>query len=534
MLPAQRPTPEDLARASAMARTLSGISDGGSPGPALDFAPSWSSSPPPLRKHPATVPPPPSTPVQIGPFTPLWRQLAMIASGALDPLDPIRQYTERARTHNDRVGAFLSIAPPPSREPVAGRLRGAAVAVKDIFETAGIRTTAGSRQLANNIPASDAQAWALLVAEGAQLVGKTSTHEFAAGTTNENESFGPVHNPWDPERVSGGSSGGSAAAVAAGLAACALGSDTAGSIRIPAACCGVVGLKPTYGRVSRAGVIPLSWTLDHVGPISRTVRDAGLLLSALAGADPHDPSTLGQPPLRIDGLGLPPGDGLIGLRIGVPMGWLSERTVGGTGSGDVPTDPEIAACLDEVLATCRDLGAQVRVVDLGPAEDAARCNRVIAFAESTAYHQHWLEHSPQLYGEKVYRRLLAGRFIPAVDYLQAQRLRAAIAARHMAALDPTSGVDFFALPTLPIVAPPIGASDDQAGALVRFCAPFNVTGLPAITIPACFSAAGLPIGLQLVARPWDEEGLLAVAAALEEALGHARALEDGRRRPRLG
>ncbi len=462
----------------------------------------------------------------IGPFSSLESQLTAVRTGQTSSRNIAQMYRRRIQALNERCNAYLFVAGEPT-ESGTGPLAGAAVAVKDIFDTTGIVTTAGSRQRTGWTAERDATAWARLKNAGAMLLGKTNTHEFAAGTTNENEAFGPVHNPWAPDRISGGSSGGSAAAIAAGLAAGALGSDTAGSIRIPAACCGVVGYKPTYGRVSRAGVVPLSWSLDHVGPLARTVRDAALLLGVMAGPDPEDPSTLDATPLPLDA-GLPRASGLAGMRFAVPRSWLQETSVGGTGLGSVPIDPEVMTRFDEVLRQCCDLGATVTDVDLGSAEGAVGINRVIAFPESAAYHAPHLANSPELYGAAVYRRLLAGRYISAEQYLQALRFRGLLVRRFIAGME---AFDALLTPTLPILPPPLGAPSSLAAALLRFCAPFNVTGLPAISIPVGFSKAGLPIGLQLVGRPWDDGTLLSIAASVEESVGVSQEIEIGKRRP---
>ena len=437
------------------------------------------------------------------------------------PAEIAARYRARIASAPD-LGAFLTVCPPdhPQGRPhpdalPRGPLWGACLAVKDIIETAGWLTTGGSAQRANHTPSQDAVCWARLRSAGALCLGKTNTHEFAAGSTSENEHFGPVRNPRDLSRVAGGSSGGSAAAVAAGLAAAALGTDTGGSVRIPAACCGVVGFKPTYGRVPRQGVFPLSWTLDHVGPIAATVPDAALLFGALA--DP--PSAQGRASLAA-----PPGPALRvswrGLRIGVPYAWLEEAGDSAPVTGGLATAASVRDSFGRALECARALGATVVPVDLGSADAATAVNRLIALPESAAWHAPHLWISPERYGRRVRTRLLAGRLVGAEAYLQAQRLRALLCRRYAAALRPPHGVQLIATPTLPTIAPPLGAPPAHGLALLRFCAPFNVVGWPAITLPCGRSPEGLPIGLQLASAPWADEALLAVAAELEAALAN--------------
>jgi len=454
--------------------------------------------------------------------------LAAAAAGA-DPRDTAAAYRARIEARNAALNAFLTVCPPehaqalPRPAQVPAPLLGACIAVKDIIETDGLRTTGGSAQREGHVPSRDAGCWARLRAAGALCLGKTNTHEFAAGTTNENERFGPARNPHDPARITGGSSGGSAAAVAAGLASAALGSDTGGSIRIPAACCGVVGLKPTYGRVSRTGVFALSWSLDHVGPLAGTVRDAALLFSAMAGPEPGDPSTLRRPaPPAAPGLGLPRADGLRGVRIGVPWSWLEEAGPAAAATGGVPTAPVVRAAFLHALEACRALGAAVVPVDLGSADFATAVNRLIALPESAAWHAPHLRSTPERYGRQVRGRLLAGIYVSAEAYLQAQRLRGLLGRLYAAVLSGPRGVHLVATPTLPTTPPLIGAPAAEGLALLRFCAPFNVVGWPALSLPCGRTPEGLPVGLQLAAAPFAEGELLAAAATLEEFLAQRR------------
>jgi aspartyl-tRNA(Asn)/glutamyl-tRNA(Gln) amidotransferase subunit A len=384
-----------------------------------------------------------------------------------------------------------------------GPLHGIPVAVKDIVETAGLRTTGGSRLRAEHVPARDAFVVHRLRQAGAVIVGKANTHEFAAGGTGENPHYGSARNPWDPERVAGGSSSGSAVAVAAGLALGAVGTDTGGSIRIPAACCGVVGLKPTYGRVSRAGVFPLAWSLDHVGPMAGSVGDAAALLGVMAGADPEDPASA---PWPVPDFGARLGEtaSLRGLRLGIPRGW--------TAAG---VQPGVRAAFEGALRALQSLGAELREVDLPEPDALAPVNRAIAFAEGTAYHWADLQQHPELYGADVRARKEAGRLVTGVQYLQAQRLRAQLCRQVGAIL---REVDALATPTLPVVAPRFGEATGYGADLIRFTAFVNLLGLPAVSVP-CGLADGLPAGLQLVGRAFREADLLRVAGAYEQARG---------------
>lgn len=395
-----------------------------------------------------------------------------------------------------------------------GPLCGVPIALKDLYETAGVRTTGGSRVLADHVPRRDATAWARLRAAGAVLLGKTGTHEFAFGPTNNNPHYGPVRNPWHPDHIPGGSSGGSGAAVAAGAAYLGMGTDTGGSIRIPAAACGTVGLKATYGRVSRYGVLPLSWSLDHAGPLTRTVRDAALVLQVLAGPDPLDHTALAVPPDGFVAAVEAAAAGLKGLRVGIDAAWLTDRI-----------DSGVAAAVQAALRTLRDLGAEVVEVELPPPDTMMLVNRLIALGEAGAYHAGHLQNRAREYGEDVRARVELGQFLLARDYLVGQRLRGELARTVSTVFQQ---VDLIASPALPVPAPLIGqttldwgsSQETVAEALIRMTAPFNVTGHPAISVPCGLTPAGLPAGLQLAGRPLDEATVLRAAAAYEAAAAH--------------
>lgn len=399
-----------------------------------------------------------------------------------------------------------------------GPLFGVPVALKDVIDVAGVRTTAGSRLLADHVATRDAAVTRRLEAAGAILVGKTATHEFAFGATTDTPFHGPVHNPWDLGHSAGGSSGGSGAAVGAGIVPVALGTDTGGSIRIPAAACGVVGLKPTYGRVSRYGIVPLSWSLDHPGPLAGTVADSAAVLEAIAGPDPDDPAAAAVPAgAFLEAARAGAAGDLNGVRVGVLAAWARDR---------VHREVEIAFA--RAVETLAQLGAAVDEVpeaDFPPAGALTLINRILALAEGGAYHAWRLERHAGQYSREVRLRFELGQFLLARDYLLAQRLRTEIC-RRVATL--MARFDVLVAPTLPVPAPrlgqavwhPEGAEPEAiAEALVRLNAPFNVTGQPVLSVPVGVGASGLPLAMQIAGRPWDEATVLRVGAAYEQARG---------------
>ncbi len=376
------------------------------------------------------------------------------------------------------------------RAGAGGALLGIPLAIKDLFATRGVRTTAGSRILRAWVPSKDSEAVSRLRQAGAVLPGKTNLHEFAYGVTNSNPWWGVARNPKDPTRIPGGSSGGSAIAVVAGMCAGALGSDTGGSIRIPAALCGCVGLKPTYGSIPLDGVVPLGWSLDHAGPLTRTVDDAALLWQVLSGQPARR-----RPALR-------------DLRLGVMEGSIFSSV-----------QPAVAKAVDAAVGHLRRAGMRTRMLEIPEMAWAEAIQLVTLRAEASTFHARWLRSRPRSYGEDVRVRLQLGALISAADYVLAQRGRARLREALRRAF---TGVDVLAMPTTPIVAPKIGErrvrwrsrEEPVDAALVRLTLPFNLTGLPALSVP-CPESSGLPVGLQLVA-PWGEEGrLLAVGRALE-------------------
>ncbi len=385
-----------------------------------------------------------------------------------------------------------------------GPLHGIPIAVKDLFSTKGVRTTGGSKLFEDRVPDHDATVVEWLRAGGAVLVGKTGMHELAYGITSSNPHFGAVRNPWDRDRIPGGSSGGSAAAVAAGMVSMAMGSDTGGSIRIPAAYCGVVGLKPTYGRVSRFGAMPLGFSLDHMGPLTRSVRDAGAVLNGIAGYDVRD-ETSSRRPVENYVPDIEPS--IRGLRIGLPENFYFERL-----------DPDVDAAVRAAFGMAESHGAQIvplRVPDVAAINTVAR---VILMAEASALLEPHLEKRDQI-GPDVLALLDQGRLLPATDYVNAQRLRRAMQ-REFA--DLWSRVDCLFTPTTPITAPRIGETtvgvgaenEDVRLATTRLVRAINALGLPAVSIPCGADRRGLPIGLQIVGPPFAEALILRVAQAL--------------------
>lgn len=464
---------------------------------------------------------------------------AAVRSRQISPVELTRAVLDRLAASQPALNAFVTImadqAMAQAREREAallrgeelGPLHGVPVAVKDLYETAGVRTTAGSQILAGYVPDRDATTVRRLLAAGAVLVGKTATHEFAFGPTTDSPYLGPTRNPWNLEHVPAGSSGGSGAAVAAGLVPLALGTDTGGSIRMPAAACGVVGLKPSYGRVSKYGVLPLSWSLDHAGPMAATVVDAAMALAVLAGPDELDPTALPVPAedyvaaARAGEQAAAGGQGLAGVRLGVPPEWL-----------ETPLDPEVRKAFAAAVETFRSLGAEVTEATLPPADVMTFVNRLITLGEAGAYHAPFLAREADRYAPDVRGRLELAQYILARDYLTGQRLRAELS-RQMAQV--MQRFDAILVLTLPIPAPrigqgiweyPDGSRETVQEALIRFTAPFSVSGQPALSVPCGFTSGGLPIGLQIVGKPFAEATVLHLGAAYTSAIA-----DTLRRRP---
>jgi aspartyl-tRNA(Asn)/glutamyl-tRNA(Gln) amidotransferase subunit A len=442
---------------------------------------------------------------------------AAIAARTLSPVELTQALLQRIQRLDPKLNAFIQLdadaaltaARAAEAEIMAGRPRGALhgvpVGIKDIIDVAGLPTTCHSKILQGSIARADAVCVAKLRQAGAIVLGKLATHEFAIGGPSFDLPWPPARNPWNPDHHPGGSSSGSGAGVAAGLFPMALGSDTGGSVRNPASCCGIVGLKPTYGLVSRRGVFPLSFTLDHVGPMTRTVADNALMLDAIAGHDPLDPGSAASVPGRY---GARLERGVRGLRVGFVRHFHET---------DQPADPEVAAALAEVARSLQREGAELRDVTL-PSLGAFRdVNRIILQSEAWAIHAPWLRERPGDYGQLARRRLLAGAFMSAGDYVAAQRLRTDMIARVeetlrdvdvllcASSMDPACRID--------------NPADVERTYPRQARAPFNVTGHPAIAMMAGLARNGLPLSVQIVGRNFDEATLYQVARAWERMAG---------------
>ena len=455
---------------------------------------------------------------------------ARIRARDLSPLELTEAYLHRIELLNTRINAYITVtsnralddarraADEVAAGTIRGPLHGIPIALKDLYATAGIRTTAGSKILADWVPEQDSTVARRLREAGAVLLGKTNTHEFARGGTTNNPHYGATRNPWKLDCIPGGSSGGSAAAMAAGLAAGTLGTDTAGSVRIPAAFCGVVGLMPTYGRVSKAGVVPLSFIYDHPGPITGTVEDAALMLGVLAGYDPDDCSTV---PMPVEDYTAHLGDGIRGLRIGVPRDWFFDRL-----------DDEVRAAVEAALAALRDLGGLVHDVTLPDIGKVVQDRRIVTTTEFQQYHAPAFAQRPQDFGADLRVSLEEA---PASGPAVMAALRTVYAGAE-AMRRTLEEVDVLVTPTTAIPAPLIGAETARYGdgeesmltALIRLTSPFNGAHLPALSVPCGYSAAGLPIGLQIAGRPFDEATVLRAGYAYEQATAWHR------RRPLAG
>jgi len=429
----------------------------------------------------------------------------------LSPVEVTRALLARIEKLDPALHAFVTLTPDRAladaraaeealRRGDERPLLGIPVGHKDIYLTRGIRTTGGSALFADWVPDSDSTVGRRWQDAGTVLLGKLITHEFAFGLQFPGHRFQPARNPWNLEHIPGGSSSGSGAALAAGLLHGATGSDTGGSIRGPAAFCGITGLKPTYGRVSRAGVMTLSWTLDHTGPMARTVEDCAYLLQAIAGHDAADPACSTRP--VDDYVGALDGS-VRGLRIGVPRNYFFE---------DADTDNVRA--FEDALGTLRKLGADVRDLQI-PAFNLSRSFMLIMLPEAFAYHEQDLRLHPELYGEMLRERLLTGALVAGPEYVQAQRVRMQICAD---VAEVMKTVDVLATPTTPKTAPTFKTMYDPELAFPRTnMPPFNLTGQPTLALPCGLSASGLPLSLQLSGRAFEEATVLRLGHAYQRA-----------------
>jgi aspartyl-tRNA(Asn)/glutamyl-tRNA(Gln) amidotransferase subunit A len=385
-----------------------------------------------------------------------------------------------------------------------GPLHGIPIALKDLYMTQGIRTTCHSAVLKNWVPDNDATAATKLREAGAILLGKVGLHEFAFGGPSVDAPFPAVRNPWNTAHIPGGSSSGSGAALAAGLCYGSLGSDTGGSIRTPSSHCGVVGIKPTYGRVSRYGVIPLSWSLDHAGPMARSVEDCAILLQAIAGYDAKDPASAKA---AVPDFSSSLRQGIKGMRIGVPRAdWFNEN---------LGTDAEMEALFNQALKTLEELGAVIIEIDGKPFSTARKANQTILVCEAYAYHEKRLREAREKFGSSVRRRMLEGAFLSAADYVTAQRARSVLNGQIRQNF---SRVDVFATPSAPRPPDAFATMDpNEQNLRPSFTNPFNLTGLPAISVPCGFTDGKLPVGLQIAAPSFEEVLLFRVAHTYEQA-----------------
>jgi len=450
---------------------------------------------------------------------------AAIAAGTLSPVALTEAALARIAALDPKLNAFITITADRARRAAAaaeaeikagkrrGPLHGIPYALKDIYNVAGVRTTAHSKLLIDNVPSEDATSTAKLEAAGMVLLGKLSTHEFARGGPTDALPFPNAKNPWNTAHFAGGSSSGSGVAVAAGMVGLAMGSDTAGSIRLPATFCGIVGLKPTYGVISRRGVVPLSFTLDHAGPLTRSVEDCALAMQALAGHDPGDPGSAREAvPDYIANLR----KGVAGLTIGRARAYDEEAGV----------NAEVMAALDAAAAQWQALGARIIDVTLPSKRRMDAATQTILLAEGFAIHGEWLRTRPQDYGRVTRERLMMGAFVSGADYVQAQRLRRMLTAEVDAVL---AGCDAILCAGNPTTAPRLVDVDEGPFRKSHpITGPFNASGHPALALPCGFGASGLPLGLQLVGRNYGEAMLFRIAHAYEAAAGWLA------RRPDLG
>ncbi len=442
---------------------------------------------------------------------------ALVRDQRVSPLELTEACLARIESVEPRLNAFITVTADVARaqareagnEIAAGRYRGPLhgipVAVKDLFATKGIRTTAGSRILADWIPLEDATVVRMLREAGAVLLGKLGLHEFAYGVSSVNPHFGDVHNPWDTTKIPGGSSGGSAVAVVAGEAYAALGSDTGGSIRIPASLCGCVGLKPTFGRASLFGAVPLAWSLDHPGPLARTVRDVAVAIAAIAGHDPRDPISADRPvPDFLAGIDAGPRK----LRVGVPTDHVWDEC-----------DPAIAGAVRAAIEALARAGAEVREVRWPRAAEYARASSAVLGVEARAYHEGTFPGRSAEYGPLIRARLASQGDVDAETYARSMKLL--VEARAGAADRDLDGVDVLAMPTVPSRPWTIEEAKEipRPSEWTRITKIFDLTGQPAISIPCGLDPDGLPIGLQFAARMWDEAAVLRAARAYEVVRG---------------
>ena len=443
----------------------------------------------------------------------------LIKRRELSPVEVVEATLARVAEVDPILRAYISVFDDQARQVARaaemlimaghdlGPLHGVPIALKDNVATQGQRTTAGSKILADWVPAHDATVASRLRRAGAVFIGKLNMHEFAWGGTSDNPHYGAVRNPWNTDRFPAGSSGGSGAAVAARACYGAIGTDTGGSIRLPAAINGIVGLRPTYGRVSNHGIVPLAWSMDTAGPMARTVEDCALMFGVLAGHDAADPASARVPAhdylARLN-------DGVKGLRIGVVPGYFFHHL-----------QPAVHAAVMAALKLLEAAGAEVVEVDIKNIHGNISAQLTIESAEPSTYHQRWLRERPDDYGADVRTLLEVGEMLLATHYLQAQRYRTLLRNEFLEAFDK---VDIFLCPTLPFAATPVGAmtvviengiEEDMLSAIMQYTGVPSLTGLPALAVPCGFDPDGLPVGMQLIGKPFDEATLFRVGVAYQ-------------------
>lgn len=453
-------------------------------------------------------------------FRPMSHLAPLLQKKEISPVELFNEAMDRIRRLQPSLNSFITITEEEGRRAAInaeteirkghyrGPLHGIPISIKDLFATRAVRTTAGSKVLAKWVPDYNATAVGRLDQAGMVMVGKAHMHEFAYGVTNDNPHYGPARNPWDRTRVSGGSSGGSGASVASSQCTVSLGSDSGGSIRIPAAVCGVVGLKPTYARVSRYGAIPLAWSLDHVGPLTKSVEDAAIMLAAIAGPDPKDPSASSRavPDYRKEMMGE-----VRGMRLGIPRQYFFEHV-----------DPGIQQVVSAAIRQLESLGARSVEVDTPGLENCPAMEAHITLVEATSYHEPYLKSQANNYSPGVRTDLEAGRYLLGTDYVKSQRARTLLQRNFNEAF---RHADVIVSPTLPAFPPAVGDTWVQSGdlkesiidAFLRFNIPHDLTGFPAISVPCGFSSTGLPIGFQIAGKAFDEVTVLKVANAYEQS-----------------
>jgi aspartyl-tRNA(Asn)/glutamyl-tRNA(Gln) amidotransferase subunit A len=453
-------------------------------------------------------------------FLSLAQQADLIRDRSASPVEVVESVLRQIERVDGKLNCYITVmrdaalaaarqaAEEISRGGYRGSLHGIPIALKDLFYTEGVRTTGGSRILSDFVPAEDGTAVARLKLAGAVIIGKTNMHEFAYGTLSSNPHYGDVCNAWDPDRVAGGSSGGSAVAASAYMCSGALGSDTGGSIRIPAGLSGVVGLKPTYGRVSRYGALPCAWSLDHVGPLTRTAEDAAIILSAIAGYDPKDASSSLEPvPNYVADLQ----GGVNGLRVAVLREYVTD-----------PMEPEVLALFQASMDVLRSLGMSIDEVSMPIVDVAVGASTAILSSEVSSYHEEWLRTRADEYGSDVRSRLESGLLIAATDYVKAQRVRGLMTEQFTELMH---RYDALVYPSIPVTAARRdedtieleGQREPKGPVMVRHTRLFNLVSFPAISVPCGFDSRGLPAGLHIATAPFTDGLALRIAHSYQQA-----------------